>query len=215
MSRLTLGLTGGIASGKSLVAEYFSELGVPVLDADKVSRDIVAPGSPALLEIARTFGRQFLTAEGQLDRRRMREKVFGDPGARKELESITHPHIRQSMLRWRDAQASAYCILSVAILVEAGMRDLVDRVLVVDVPTETQLARLTSRDGITPDLAQRMINAQAPRRERLAAAHDVLVNSGSMAATRDAVGQLHAFYLNIARTGEIYTRGMTLPKSVI
>lgn len=215
MPRLTLGLTGGIASGKSLVAEYFTELGVPVLDADQVSRDIVAPGSPALLEIARSFGRQYLQPDGKLDRRKMRERVFTDPSARKTLEQITHPHIRQSMVRWRDAQASAYCILSVAILVEAGMGDLVDRVLVVDVLPETQLARLVSRDGIGADLAQRMIGAQASRRERLAAAHDVIVNTGSMAATRDAVEQLHAFYLGIARTGEIFARGVTLPKTVI
>lgn len=215
MPRLTVGLTGGIASGKSLVGDRFVDLGVPVLDADQVARDVVAPGSPALLEIARQFGRQYLLPDGQLDRRRMRERVFAEPSARQTLEAITHPHIHKRMQQWRDAQASAYCILSVAILVESGMRDLVDRVLVVDVLPETQLARLTGRDGITEDLAERMIRAQASRRERLAAAHDVILNTGSVAAARAAVDELHAYYLAIARTGEIYARGLSLPKALI
>ncbi|PPE74663.1 dephospho-CoA kinase [Solimonas fluminis] len=215
MPRLTVGLTGGIASGKSLIADYFMELGVPVLDADQVARDVVAPGAPALLEIARTFGRQYLAPDGQLDRRKMRERVFTEPEARKTLEDITHPHIRKRMTQWRDAQASAYCILSVAILVESGMRELVDRVLVVDVAPETQLARLQDRDRINEDLAQRMLQAQASRRERLAAAHDVIANTGSMAAAKAAVEELHAYYLSIARTGEIYARGLSLPRTVI
>lgn len=215
MPRLTVGLTGGIASGKSLIGDYFAELGVPVLDADQVARDIVAPGAPALLEIARSFGRQFLQPDGQLDRRRMRERVFADPDARRALEAITHPHIRKRLMQWRDAQASAYCILSVAILVEAGMRELVDRVLVVDVLPEVQLERLTARDGIGEDLARRMIQAQASRRERLAAAHDVIANTGSMALARGAVEELHGYYLGIARTGEIYARGLSLPRAVI
>lgn len=215
MPRLTVGLTGGIASGKSLVADYFAALGVPVLDADQVARDVVAPGAPALLEIARTFGRQFLQPDGQLDRRKMRERVFTDPAARQQLEAITHPHIRKRMTQWRDAQASAYCMLSVAILVEAGMRDLVDRVLVVDVSPEVQLERLQGRDQITEELAKRMMQAQASRRERLAAAHDVIANTGSMAAARAAVDELHAYYLAIARTGEVYARGLSLPKAVI
>lgn len=215
MPRLTVGLTGGIASGKSLVAEFFAELGVPVLDADQVARDVVAPGAPALLEIARTFGRQYLQPDGLLDRRKMRERVFSDPSSRQTLEAITHPHIRKRMMQWRDAQASAYCMLSVAILVEAGMRELVDRVLVVDVLPETQLARLVSRDNINEELAQRMMQAQASRRERLATAHDVIVNTGSRAAARAAVDELHAYYLGIARTGEIYARGLCLPRTVI
>ncbi|HSW13719.1 MAG TPA: dephospho-CoA kinase [Solimonas sp.] len=215
MPRLTIGLTGGVASGKSLIGDFFAELGVPVLDADQVARDVVAPGAPALLEIARSFGRQFLQADGQLDRRRMRERVFGDVEARRSLEAITHPHIRKRLTQWRDAQASAYCILSVAILVEAGMRELVDRVLVVDVLPETQLQRLTARDNINEDLGQKMIQAQASRRERLAAAHDVILNTGSIAAARTAVEELHAYYLGIARTGEIYARGLSLPKTVI
>lgn len=215
MPRLTVGLTGGIASGKSLITDFFMELGVPVLDADLVAREVVAPGAPALLEIARTFGRQYLAADGQLDRRKMRERVFTEPDARKTLEGITHPHIRKRMTQWRDAQGSAYCILSVAILVEAGMRDMVDRVLVVDVEPQTQLARLQDRDRISEDLAQRMLQAQASRRERLAAAHDVITNTGSMAAAKAAVEELHAYYLSIARTGEIYARGLSLPRSVI
>lgn len=214
MPRLTVGLTGGIASGKSLVSDRFVELGVPVLDADQVARDVVAPGSPALQEIATVFGRQYLLADGQLDRRKMRERVFSDPASRQTLEAITHPHIRQRMRTWRDAQASAYCILSVAILVESGMRELVDRVLVVDALPESQLQRLVGRDNISATLAEQMIQAQASRQERLAAAHDVVFNNGSPAIARAAVDELHAFYLSIARNGEIYARGLCLPKAL-
>lgn len=214
MPRLTVGLTGGIASGKSMIAERFIELGVPVLDADQVARDIVMPGSPALSEIGRVFGPQFLLSDGQLDRRKMRERVFNDPAARQTLESITHPHIRQRMQGWRDAQASAYCILSVAILIETSMRELVDRILVVDATTESQLRRLVGRDNISETLAQQMIEAQASRPERLAAAHDIIFNDTSPALALAAVDELHAFYLRIARNGEIYARGLCLPKAL-
>ncbi|MDB5971933.1 MAG: dephospho-CoA kinase [Hydrocarboniphaga sp.] len=197
MSRLTIGLTGGIASGKTLVADAFIALGVPVLDADQVARDVVAPGEPALTLIAEAFGAKALQADGTLDRRRMRELVFGNPAELRRLEAITHPAIRQRMRDWRDAQTAPYCMLSVAILVEsAGMRELVDRVLVIDVPVETQMARLTARDQVDATLARQMIAAQASREQRLAAADDIIANDGSVAQTLAAVQALHQRYLH-------------------
>lgn len=201
MSKLTVGLTGGIASGKTLVADGFIALGVPVLDADQVARDVVAPGEPALRQIAETFGADFLNIDGTLNRVRMREHVFARPEALRQLEAITHPAIRQRMRDWQQAQTTPYCILSVAILVESRMRELVDRILVVDVPVELQLARLTARDGSSETLARQMIAAQATREQRLAAAHDVIVNDGTAAQALDAVARLHARYLELS-TGQ-------------
>lgn len=198
MPQLTIGLTGGIASGKSLVEAQFRALGVPVLDADQVSRDVVAPPSAALDEIAQQFGAEFITSEGGLDRRRMRELVFTDSGAKKRLESILHPHIRQRLLQWRDAQITPYCIISVAILLEAGMNSLVDRVLVIDVPVETQLERLISRDNIVEALANNMIATQTQRQVRLDAAHDVIQNTGTPEQTQREVERLHRLYLELA-----------------
>lgn len=200
MPQLTIGLTGGIASGKSLVEAQFRALGAPVLDADQVSRDVVAPPSAALDEIVRQFGAEFILPDGNLDRRRMRERVFNDPTAKRRLESILHPHIRQRLLHWRDAQTAPYCIISVAILLEAGMNSLVDRVLVVDVPVETQRARLISRDNIIEALADNMIATQTQRHIRLNAAHDVILNTGTPEQTRQEVGRLHQLYLELAGT---------------
>ena len=200
MSKLTIGLTGGIASGKTLVGDAFVALGVPVLDADQVARDVVAPGEPALLQIAETFGPDFLQADGTLDRRRMRERVFGDPAALKQLEAITHPAIRSQMQRWQAGQTTPYCILSVAILIEAGhLRALVDRVLVVDVPESVQLARLTMRDNVSEVLARQMMAAQATRERRLAAADDVIINDAAVSTTLAAVSRLHQHYLQLAQ----------------
>ena len=198
MPRLTIGLTGGVASGKSLVEAQFRALGVPVLDADQVSREVVAPPSAALDEIARRFGTEFITAEGGLDRRRMRELVFTNPAAKRQLEAILHPHIRQRLQRWLQAQTAPYCIISVAILLEAGMQTLVDRVLVVDVPVETQLTRLTARDSITETLAQDMVASQTHRQVRLDAAHDVIDNTGTPEDALREVARLHQFYLDLA-----------------
>lgn len=194
MARYIVGLTGGVASGKSLVSEQFRQLGVPVLDADQVSRAVVEPGKPALAEIVSAFGEAVLQADGTLDRRRLREIVFADPEARRRLEQITHPHIRASIRAWLNEQATPYCILENAILLESGMDGMVDRVLVVDVPETTQLARLVSRDGIDSLLAQKMMMAQSPRPMRLERADDVLDNTGSPADTAAAVARLHAVY---------------------
>lgn len=199
MSALTVGLTGGIASGKTLVADCFMELGVPLLDADQVSRDVVAPGEPALAEIAAAFGSDYLLPDGTLNRRRLRERVFADAEARKQLEAITHPRMRARMNEWRGRQTHPYCILSIAILVETGgMRQAIDRVLVVDVPVEVQLQRLMARDDVSETLARQMIAAQATRERRLAAADEVILNDGPIEETRQAVLRLNRRYLELA-----------------
>jgi dephospho-CoA kinase len=208
---LTIGLTGGVASGKSVASAEFEALQVPVLNADQVARDVVAPGGAALAQIRERFGAQFLQADGALDRRRMREHVFADAAARHALEQITHPAIRERLLQWRDAQRAPYCVLDVAILVETRFVELVDRVLVIDTTAELQVQRLVTRDGIAEALAQQMLVAQATREQRLARADDVIANSGPVAQLRDAVRRLHAFYLGLAETGKKRASGLHLP----
>ena len=198
MSRLIVGLTGGVASGKSAIALHFEQLGVPVLDADQVSREVVAPPSSALDEIVQTFGADSLLPDGTLDRRRMRERIFADAAAKQTLEGILHPHMARHMSAWSAAQTSPYCILSIAILIETGMRKLVQRILVVDAPVETQLARLVQRDGIAESLAHQMIAAQTSRTARLAAADDVILNVGSLEESREQIAKLHQQYLALA-----------------
>lgn len=195
MSRFVVGLTGGIAAGKSLVSQAFRDLGVPVLDADVVSRDVVAPGQPALRQIAERFGPAVLLPDGQLDRRQLRAIVFADAQARRDLEAITHPPIRTAIRAWMDAQTAPYCMLENAILLESGMDALVDRVLVVDVPESVQRQRLMERDGIEAELVERMLAAQSPRERRLDRADDVLRNDTSPEAAADAVRRLHHGYL--------------------
>jgi dephospho-CoA kinase len=195
VARYTVGLTGGVASGKSLVSQQFRALGVPVLDADQVSRTVVERGRPALAEIAAHFGSDVLLADGQLDRRRMREIVFADPDARLALERITHPRIREYIRDWLDAQQAPYCILENAILFESGMDALVDRVVVVDVPEALQRTRLVDRDGVDPVLVEQMLAAQSPRELRRSRADDVIENTGTVEQTAEAVRQLHQAYM--------------------
>lgn len=193
-----VGLTGGVASGKSVVARAFEDLGVSVLDTDALAREVVTPGSPALKEIVEAFGRGVLDAEGNLDRRAMRRQVFEDESARRRLEAILHPRIAE-LLQTRLAEiGDPWCIVAIPLLVEAGWTDRVDRVLVVDVPTQTQLARLVARDGIDEAAAQRMIDAQASREDRLALAHDVVDNSGDLEDLAGLVNQLFRSYQALA-----------------
>ena len=193
-----VGLTGGIASGKSAAAEHFASLGVPVLDADQVSRQVVEPGSQGLTHLVEHFGKDILDDQGGLDRRRMRERVFNDETARQQLEGILHPLMRQTMLAWRDDCDSPYCILMVPLLVKLGWSDLADRLLVVDADESDQLQRLVKRDDIESDLANKMLQAQDSRQARQAAADDLILNNGSLAELRDMVAQCHRMYLDFA-----------------
>ncbi len=198
MNSLTIGLTGGIASGKTHVANLFIKLGVPLLEADEVAREVVAPPSPALVEIATTFGVDMLNADGTLNRRALRDVVFADPAALKRLEAITHPAIRARVSAWRGAQTVPYCIYSAAILIEAGMAALVDRVLVVDAPEDVQLRRLSARDGANEVQARQMIASQASRSLRLGRADDVIDNRDESRAVETQVVRLHRHYTRLA-----------------
>jgi dephospho-CoA kinase len=197
--RLRVGLTGGVASGKSAVARRFAELGVPVIDADDAARTLTAADRAALAAIAARFGPQILTAQGALDRRALRQRVFTDIAARHDLEAILHPLIRIEMERLAAIAQGPYLILSVPLLVEAGdARIRVDRILVVDTDEEVQLSRLQARDGCSEMEARAIIAAQASRAERLRAADDVLENTANIAALHAAVDRLHARYLALA-----------------
>lgn len=195
---LRIALTGGIASGKSAVAEKFAELGVPIIDTDVLARGVVAPGMPGLAQVVAHFGQDVLAADGSLDRRRLRERIFRDAAARKFLEGVLHPLIRDEQERLAQQLGGAYQIHVVPLLVENGLQSNYDRVLVVDCPAETQLQRLMDRDGSTLEDARRILAAQATREQRLKAADDVIENTGSLATLGERVQQLHRDYTALA-----------------
>lgn len=194
-----VGLTGGIASGKSAVARRFEARGTPVHDADVAARVVVEPGSAGLAEIVEAFGEGVLDAQGRLDRAAMRRRVFTDDAAKHRLEAIIHPRVREWLRQRALAEPAPYCLLAVPLLAEhiADYRWL-DRILLVDVPEAVQLERLIARDGIDRPLAERMLAQQASRAERLALADDVIDNSGSEAALDAHVDALHRRYLALA-----------------
>lgn len=196
--RLVVGLTGGIASGKSTVSDLLGECGVGVVDTDVIAREVVRPGQPALAEIAATFGHRVLGADGTLDRRALRSIVFADPAARARLEAILHPRIRKEALRQVAAAPGPYVVLVVPLLVESGAYDWVDRVLVVDASAEVQERLLMARDRIEVQAARAMIAAQADRSTRLAHADDVIRNSAGVAELRAQALAMHRRYLRLA-----------------
>ena len=193
-----VGLTGGIASGKTAVANSFATHGVPVIDTDVIAREVVEPGQPALATVVDAFGTGVLAADGRLDRPRLRERIFGDAEARRRLEAILHPAIRAEMERQSRAAGGSYQVLVIPLLVEGGRRDHIDRVLVVDVPEATQIERLVRRDGVSRDQADAALRAQASRDARLAFADDVIENAGDLAALEKRVAKLHGDYLRRA-----------------
>jgi len=193
-----VGLTGGAGSGKSVASRTFRSLGVPVIDTDQISREVVEPGQPALREIVAEFGNEILDSRGNLDRRRMRDLVFADRNARRRLEAILHPRIGERMERILASLDSAYAVVAIPLLVEAGWTDRVDRVLVMDTPEDAQIRRLMRRDNVNRDEARRMLAAQAPREERLAVADDVVDNSGTPEALIGQIQRLHRHYLETA-----------------
>jgi dephospho-CoA kinase len=190
-----VGLTGGIASGKSTVANLFAGLGVTIIDTDVIAREVVAPGSPLLPKIAGHFGRDVLAADGSLDRRALRQRVFADPAERQWLEQLTHPEIRRLTDERSDAAPGPYSIVAIPLLVETGGKDRFDRVLVVDCAPELQIARLQARDGSTRAQAEAALAAQVSRADRLAVADDVIHNDGDIAHLRDQVEKLHRAYV--------------------
>ena len=199
---LRIGLTGGIASGKTTVANYFADLGVPVIDTDVIAREVVAPGAPALEEIRDSFGDEVFQLGGTLDRRAMRKLVFADDARRQQLEDILHPRIRDAVYQRVAETVAPYLIIVVPLLFGSPMTDFMDRVLVVDCSEEVQLRRLLARDTENEEQARRIIASQASREERLSIADDVVQNDGDMADTRQRIETLHNEYLRLgAATG--------------
>jgi len=197
---LRIGLTGGIGCGKTAVAELFAEQGVPVIDADQVAREAVAPGEEALAEIRQRFGDAVLLPDGQLDRTQMRKIVFRDEQARRDLEAILHPRIRARMRLQVEALSAPYAILSIPLLLETGLQQSVERILVVDCPPEQQIKRVCARDGVEPDQARGILHAQCSRQDRLAAADDVIDNAGPRNQLLPQVMQLHRKYLDLSHS---------------
>jgi dephospho-CoA kinase len=195
---LVIGLTGGVASGKSAAADEFTRLGVIVVDTDLLAREVVAPGQPALLQIVQEFGTQVLGMDGALDRRRLREQVFADPAARLQLEAITHPRIRELARTRLQGLSQPYAVLVIPLLAEKGRYDFIDRVLLVDVDPQVQLQRVQTRDAISAELARAMLDAQATREQRLAIADDVIDNSADLAHLYAQVAAMHQRYLDLA-----------------
>ena len=199
---LKIGLTGGIGSGKSTVAHYFAALGVPVIDADQIARELVSPGQPALQSIVDAFGEAVRDNAGHLDRARLRAMVFGaeaHPGQRPLLESILHPLIRAEMQRRAQAMTAPYGLLSIPLLVEGGQMDQVERILVVDAPEALQYQRVRQRDNVSLDAEiTAILRAQATRQQRLAVADDVIVNDADLEKLHQQVVMLHPFYQKLA-----------------
>ena len=201
MSDFIIGLTGGVASGKSEVTRRFEALGVAVADADLAARAVVEPGQPALAAIAARFGAGILLPDGRLDRRQLRELVFADMQARRDLEAITHPAIRALLRTQCLAAPGPYAIAAIPLLAEAGGRagyPWLDRIVVVDAPVELQRSRLMQRDGVDEALAMRMISAQATRDARLAIADEVVLNDGHPDHLDARVAELDARYRALA-----------------
>ena len=196
MPRFSVGLTGGIGSGKSLVAELFARRGVSIVDTDQIAHRLTGPHGPAMEAIMAAFGPQMANAEGALDRPRMRELVFREPDAKRRLEAILHPLIRTATVAAAEAASGVYVMLDIPLLVESGnWKERVSRVLVVDCPEEVQVARVMARNGLPEQQVRAIMAAQASRTARLAAADDVIDNSGSIEQVEAQVARLHDFYV--------------------
>ena len=192
-------LTGGIASGKSAASAHFEKLGVSVIDADKISRELVQPGQAALARIVEQFGSSILNSQGHLDRAALREKVFRNPTERKALEAILHPLIEQRMQQLAEQATSDYVVLVVPLFVETGGTYAHDRVLLIDVAEQVQKTRLAKRDDASPEQVEQRLAAQANRQQRLAAADDVILNDGDLDQLHAAVEKLHQSYLQMSK----------------
>lgn len=190
-----IGLTGGIASGKSAAAEHFATLGVPVIDADQIARELVEPGKPALERICERFGKTILLDNGDLNRPALREIIFKDARARHDLEAILHPLIRETIIQRIDELDAPYCVVVIPLLAESEDWAMLDRRLVIDCPEDLQLERLQQRDRLDPEQANRILAAQASREQRKAIADDIIDNSHDLAHLQRAVEQLHEKYL--------------------
>lgn len=198
---LRVGLTGGIGSGKSTVAALFAAHGVPIIDADDISHELVKPGSEALKEVVAHFGGAILAHNGTLDRAALRGQVFADGAKREKLEAILHPRVRKEMTRRVQASTGPYVLLVIPLLFESGQHDLVDRVLVVDSDVQTQIERVQARSGLDEETIRKILAAQIRREDRRALADDVIENTRDQAHLEREVARLHAHYLTLATAG--------------
>jgi dephospho-CoA kinase len=201
---LIIGLTGGIGSGKTTVSQYFETLGIPVIDADQLTRELVKPGQPALKEITEQLGNDLLTIEGELDRAQLRRRIFAHPEQRQTLEAILHPRARDAALQQlailcEQTQPPAYAILSVPLLIESGWTDMVGRVLVVDATPEQQRQRASQRDDLSTSQIDAAMRNQVDRDTRLAAADDVIHNDADLPTLQSQITVLHQRYQQLAR----------------
>ncbi|THB65384.1 MAG: dephospho-CoA kinase [Gammaproteobacteria bacterium] len=194
----TVGLTGGIACGKTVVSDTFKDLGVNIVDTDIIARDVVEPGTKGLQQVITQFGNEIILPDGTLDRRALRSIVFNNPPLRKKLETILHPLIREESQKRLESGTSAYSILVVPLLFETGMNKMVNQVLAIDTPPEIQLQRLLARDSETEEGAKKIIASQIPREERLKQADDVLLNDGDIITLQKQIEILHNSYLRLA-----------------
>ncbi|RVU85692.1 dephospho-CoA kinase [Leucothrix sargassi] len=195
---LKVGLTGGIGSGKSTVAKALQAKGITLVDADQIAREVVQPGEVALTEIAKAFGQDILLTDGNLDRAALKQRIFSDSQAKSELESILHPLIRQRILsRVDEAQDTPYVVADIPLLVENNYPQYFDRVVVVDCPVETQIARVQARDEMSEAQIRGIIASQATREQRQAAATDIIVNSGDLESLKMQIEKLHETLLTL------------------
>ncbi|MCH8845493.1 MAG: dephospho-CoA kinase [Proteobacteria bacterium] len=194
---LKIGLTGGIGSGKSTACEIFSELDVPIIDADIVARKVVQAGMPALQLIKEEFGEDIITKDGLLDRKKVRDQIFTNEIDRKKLENILHPVIYERIVHETENIDSSYCIISIPLLLETEALDIIDRVLIIDVSEKLQLSRASVRDNASLNDIKRIIRTQMSRDNRLAAADDIINNEGDIENLRRQIHDLHEFYKSI------------------
>ncbi len=197
MTQLVIGLTGGIGSGKTTIANMFGDLGVDLIDADIVAREVVAPNSEALITIKDRFGDDFILPDGELDRTKLRHQIFNSEEDKQWLNNLLHPLIRQSLLAQINEPRSSYCILIAPLLIENGLVEYVDRVLVIDVCEEVQIERTILRDNSNKSTIESIIKSQIPRKERLTAADDIIDNStNDFSAIKQRVSSLHQSYID-------------------
>ena len=195
--RFTIGVAGGIGSGKTAVTDFFASKGIGIVDADIAARVVVEPGKPALADIEQRYGPQILL-DGSLDRRRLRTIIFEHADERQWLEGLLHPLIRDQIILELTRAESNYTVLVSPLMLETSQHELVDRVLVVDVPESIQLARAMARDQMTEKQARQILNSQMERQQRVARADDIVDNSGSISQLHQSLEQLHEFYLSLA-----------------
>ncbi|MCD9479860.1 dephospho-CoA kinase [Photobacterium phosphoreum] len=199
---VVIGLTGGIGSGKTTVANLFGDYGIDLIDADIIARDVVAIGSRGLCRIIEKFGNSILLADGNLDRSQLRAAIFSDPHLKNWLNQLLHPLIREQMLADIDRATSPYCLLIVPLMVENNLQTLTDRLLVVDVDQQTQIMRTQQRDNVSLEQIKNILAAQASRQQRLDAADDIICNNGDNQALLTQVAQLHQHYLALAQAAK-------------